>query len=61
MLLTWGWYLAMAQVDPKVVKHFITNHALQGHDPTSVDGKFDHLLMKAASIVSDEDDSVLCH
>lgn len=60
MLVAWGWYLAMSTVDVALATQFIKDHALRGPEHVSRDGKFDHLLIKKADIVSDEDDTIVC-
>lgn len=59
-LITWGWYLGMNVVRPKLVQRFILEHALQAPEDLDLDGKYDHALIKPAKIVSDHRDSVLC-
>uniref|UniRef100_A0A646QJ62 DUF3105 domain containing protein n=1 Tax=Hemiscolopendra marginata TaxID=943146 RepID=A0A646QJ62_9MYRI len=63
VLMTWGCRLKMSQVDEKVVKHYIKEHALHGPEGhLSKEGQYTHLLLTKASIPegSTFDDDVLC-
>lgn len=50
----------MSAVDATLVRDFIRSGAKRGLEQYSKEGAYTHLLLKAADIVSDVDDTVLC-
>lgn len=59
-LIAWGVRYTMSTIYPNAVRQFIKENALKGPEKLAKEGQYDFMLIKAASIVSDFEDSNLC-